>query len=258
MNFKTAYKIAFLAKPILSSDETINAASLASSKAAAQKNGKDLTDYAAKNGLSMVEFPTTIKENDFTVGNMQDARSLVRWAFEAKKGDVSEPIAIGNDFVVATVNKIYSEGTQDAATARIGAEAIVRNMKKAEMITAKLGSTPTLETAAAAYKKQVLTAGADSTITMAGRIINGIGAEPKVIGAAFNKDYITKASSPIIGASGVYVLKVLGVQQKAEPTADEKATQTTARFAAIRQQTNNWFEALRKQADIKDTRSKFF
>ena len=257
-NFKPAYKIAFLAKPILSSDETINAASLASSKAAAQKNAKSLTDYAAKNGLSLVELPTTLKENDFSVGNMQDARSLVRWSFEAKQGDVSEPIVIGDDFVVATVNKIYSEGTQNAATARIGAEAIVRNRKKAELITAKLGTTSTLETAAAAYNKQVLIAGADSTITMAGRIINGIGAEPKVIGAAFNKEYTTKVSSPIIGTSGVYVVKVLSVQQKAEPSPNEKAAQTTARFAAIRQQTNNWFEALRKQADIKDTRAKFF
>ena len=257
-NFKPAYKIAFLAKPILSSDETINAASLASSKAAAQKNAKSLNDYAAKNGLSLVEFPTTLKENDFTVGSMQDARSLVRWSFEAKQGDVSEPIVIGDDFVVATVNKIYKEGTQDAATARVGAEAIVRNRKKAELITAKLGATPTLETAAAAYNKQVLSAGADSTITMTGKIINGIGAEPKVIGAAFNKEYTTKASLPIIGTSGVYLVKVLGVQQKAEPSANEKAAQTTARFAAIRQQTNNWFEALRKQADIKDTRAKFF
>ena len=257
-NFKPAYKIAFLAKPILSSDETINAASLASSKAAAQKNSKALADYAAKNGLSLVEFPTTLKENDFTVGNMQDARSLVRWSFDAKQGDVSEPIVIGDDFVVATVNKIYSSGTQDPATARVGAEVIVRNRKKAELITAKLGPTPTLETAAAAYNKQVLSAGADSTITMAVRIINGIGAEPKVIGAAFNKEYTTKVSSPIIGTSGVYVVKVLGVQQKAEPSADEKAAQTTARFAAIRQQTNNWFEALRKQAEIKDTRAKFF
>ena len=257
-NFNPAYKIAFLAKPISSSDETINGASLASSKASAQKNAKDLSAYAAKNGLSLVELPTTIKENDFAVGNMQDARSLVRWAFDADKGDVSEPIIIGNDFIVATVNKVYAEGTQDAATARVGAEAIVRNLKKADLITAKLGATPTLESAATAYNKQILTAGADSTITLNGRIINGIGAEPKLIGAAFNKEYTTKASAPIVGNNGVYVIKVQGIQQKTETTADEKAAQTTARFAAIRQQTNNWFEALRKQADIKDTRAKFF
>ncbi len=257
-NFKPAYKIAFLAKPIYASDETINASSIAATKASSQKNAKALADYAAKNGLQIVELPTSIKENDFTVANMQDARSLVRWVFEAKKGDVSDPIAVGSDFVVATVSKIFAEGTQDAATARIGAEAIVRNMKKAEMITAKLGATPTLETAAAAYNKQVLMAGADSTITMNGRIINGIGAEPKVIGASFNKENQTKVSAPIVGTSGVYVIKVTSVSQKADATADEKAAQTTARFAAIRQQTNNWFEALRKQADIKDSRAKFF
>jgi len=257
-NFSPAYKIAFLAKPILASDETINASSLAATKASSQKNAKELADYAAKNGLSMVEFPTVIKENDFTVGNMQDARSLVRWAFEAKKGDVSEPIAIGNDFVVATVNKVYSEGTQDAATARVGAEAIVRNMKKADLIIAKLGATATLESAASAYSKQVLMAGADSTITMAVTIINGIGAEPKVIGAAFNKENQTKASAPIIGTNGVYVIKTTLVQNKPEATADAKTAQTTARMAALRQQSNNWFEALRKQADIKDTRAKFF
>ena len=159
---------------------------------------------------------------------------------------------------MATVDKVFSEGTQDATTARVGAEAIVRNQKKAELITAKLGATPTLETAAASYKKQKLTAGTDSSITMTGRIINGIGAEPKVIGASFNKENTTKASAPIVGTSGVYVIKVLGIQQKNEPTPDEKIAQTTARFAAIRQQTNNWFEALRKQADIKDTRAKFF
>ena len=131
-------------------------------------------------------------------------------------------------------------------------------MKKADLITAKLGATPTLETASSAYNKQVLTAGADSTITLAGTIINGIGAEPKVIGAAFNKENQTKVSAPIIGNNGVYVLKTTSILSKGELTPDAKAAQTTARISALRQQSNNWFEALRKQADIKDSRAKFF
>lgn len=257
-DFKTAYKIAYMAKQIVPSDETINGASLAATKASQQKDGKALAEYAAKNGLQIIELPTTIKENDFSVANMQEARSLVRWVFDAKPGAVSDPIGIGDQFIVATVNKIYKEGVQDAATARPGAEAIVRNLKKADIITAKLGATPTLESAAAAYNKQILTAGADSTLTMSGRIINGIGPEPKVIGAAFNKDNQTKASTPIIGATGVYVVKVNSIQQKAAPSPEEKSAQTTARMAAIRQQSNNWFEGLRKQATIKDNRSKFF
>ncbi len=255
-NFKPAYKIAIIAKPIIPSEETLNAASIAATKASANKSAKELADYATKNGLKIIEMPTIIKENDFSVGNMQDARNLVKWAFEAKKGAVSDLIVIGNDFVVATVNKIYEEGTQDAATARSGAEAIIRNQKKADIIIAKLGST--LESAAAAYNKQVLVAGADSTITMSSKIINGIGPEAKLIGAAFNKENQNKVSAPIVGTSAVYVIKVNGIQPKAETTAEQKAAQLAARSGGIRQQASNWFEALRKQADIKDSRSKYF
>ena len=255
-DFKPAYKIAFLGKKIVASDETINAASIAATKASSNKNSKALTEYAQKNGLQIISMPTTIKENDFSVGNMQDARSLVKWAFGANRGDVSDPISIGDDFVVATVNNIYEEGTQDAATARQGAEAAVRNQKKSDIIIAKMGAT--MESAAAAYNKQILTAGADSAITLSGNIINGIGAEPKVIGASFNKENQTKASAPIAGTNGVYIIKVNGIQPKAPETPEQMSAQTTARFAAIRQQSGNWFEGLRKQADIKDKRSKFF
>ena len=257
-NFKTAYKIAIVAKPILASDETINAASLAATKAAANKNAKELADYAAKNGLKITDVPVTIKENDYMVGNMQDARSLVKWLFDAKKGEVSEPIPVGNDFIVATVKRIYEEGTQDATMAREKAQAEVIKEKKAAIIVAKIGKNPTLETAAAAYNKTVLTAGADSSITMASRIINGIGPEPKVIGASFNKDFQAKPSTPIVGVNGVYVIKTNSIAPKAAPTPEIANAQTTARFAAIRQQANNWFEALRKQATITDKRSKFF
>ena len=94
-NFKTAYKIAIVAKPIYASDETINAASLAATKASANKNATELAAYASKNGLKIIELnsngvPVTLKENDYMVGNMQDARSVVKWVFDAKKGDVSD------------------------------------------------------------------------------------------------------------------------------------------------------------------------
>jgi peptidyl-prolyl cis-trans isomerase D len=255
-NFKPAYKIAILAKSIVPSDETINAASLAATKASANKSVKELKEYATKSGLSIVENPTSIKENDFSVGAMQDARVLVKWAFGANQGAVSDPIVVGKNFVVATVNKIYAEGVQDAATARVGAEAAVRNQKKGDIIVAKMGAT--MESAATAYNKQIQTAGADSSITYGARIINGLGAEPKVIGAIFNKESLTKATAPIVGTTGVYIIKTTAIVPKAEIDAAKKEAAATAKLASIRQGGSNWFEALKKQADIKDSRSKFY
>jgi peptidyl-prolyl cis-trans isomerase D len=257
-DFKPAYKIAFLSKQITPSDITINNASLAATKASAQKDGATLTAYAAKNGLKTIQVPTLIKENDFAVGNLEDARQLVKWAFGAKAGSVSEPFSIGDNFVVATLDKVEAEGTMDAAAARSGAEAQVRNQKKAAIIKTKLGANPTLESAAAAYNKQVMQAGADSSITMAGQLVPGIGVEPKLIGASFNKENKTKVSAPIDGTSGVYLIKVNSIQSK---PADDRATaaqKLASRLTALRSQTTNWYDGLKNQATITDGRSKVF
>lgn len=257
-DFNPAYKIAFVAKEITSSDLTVNSASLQATKASNVKNAAEFAKYTATNGLQLTQNPTALKENDFSVGSLQDARSLVRWAFDAKKGEVSEPFSIGDEFVVAVVDKVLQEGVQDAETARTGAEAIIRNEKKAAMIKTKLGASPTLEAAAAAYGKQVAQAGADSSITFSTAIINGVGDEPKMLGAAFNKAYQAKPTVPFAGKNAVYVLKVNSIKTKPADAPEMLAQQRSNRISALRSQTNNWFEGLRKQADIKDKRSKIF
>jgi peptidyl-prolyl cis-trans isomerase D len=219
---------------------------------------KMLEKYAEKNKLSLTPSIGLIKENDYAIGALQDARSLVRWAFEAKKGDVSEPFSIGDQFVVATLERIVPKGLQDAATAKSGCEVMIRKKKKAEIISKKLGSNPTLESAAAAYNKQVQLAGADSSITFNASIINGIGMEPKIVGASFNKAYQNKVSPVIEGTTGVFVMKVNGIQSKAAETAEALQQRISSRSTALRNQTGSWFEGLRKQADIKDERSKHF
>lgn len=255
---KPAYKIAYMAKPIVASMETLNAASAKATKASAEKNGEALSKYAAANGLKMVQNPAVIKENDYAVGALQEARQLVRWAFDAKKGAVSEPFPMGDQVIVATVENIYKEGVQDAATARSGAESIIRKQKKAEIIKAKLGATPTLESAAAAYNKPLMQAGADSSITFNAQLINNLGMEQKVIGASFNKDYQAKPSPAIEGTNGVYVIKVINISTKPADTPEVAEQVAATKLSAIRNQTSNWFEGLKKQSEIKDNRSKFY
>jgi peptidyl-prolyl cis-trans isomerase D len=262
-DFKPAYKIAYVAKEINASDATINSANLEATKASAEKNKTALVKYLSKAGIHMTEVPTVIKENDYAVGGLQDARSLVKWAFSAKKDEVSESFNIGDQVVVAVLDKVLKEGVKDTAMARSGCEAIIRNRKKAEMIIKKIGANPTLESAAAAYNKQILQAGTDSSITMESKIINGIGLEAKVIGASFHKEFQAKPSPPIAGSSAVYVIKVNSIQSKPADSPEAMAQQaaskvTTLRSEVINSQSNNWYEALKKQASVKDNRSEFY
>ena len=254
-----AYKIGFLAKEIYASEETINKASNDAIKLSAEKDPKKLEAYVQKNGLQKITIPTLIKENDGQIGQMQDARQLVRWIFEAKKGDVSDPMPVGDQFVVAIVDKVYEEGTQDAETAKPMAENAIREEKKGEQITKALGTNATLESAAAKYAKQVLIAGADSSITFKSQIINAIGNEPKLIGAIFNKANLNKVAAPIAGKAGVYVFKTNSIAEKAADLSEDKVQLRMQQTTALRNQAvTNWFEGLKKKATIKDERSKFF
>ncbi|MEO6719942.1 MAG: SurA N-terminal domain-containing protein [Ferruginibacter sp.] len=256
-NFEPAYKVAYLAKQILATDETVNAASAKATRLAGEGRDLKLLDaYVVKNGLQKVDVPVLVKENDYKLGSLQDARALIKWAFDAKPGEVSEPFSIEDQFVVGVLNRIQPKGLPDAKTARPMVELTVRNKKKAELIIKKLGAT--LESAAAAYNLQPGTAGADSSLTMSAQIINGIGDEPKVIGASFNKAFQTKVSNPIAGTNGVYVIKVNSISTKAPDTAPQVAVQSQQRVRSLIQQISGWFESLRKTADITDNRHKVY
>jgi peptidyl-prolyl cis-trans isomerase D len=257
-DFKTAYKIAYFGKEIAASDVTVNKASLEATKASAVKTKAELEKYISKAGLSLTTVPDLIKENNYTVGKLSDARALVRWIFEAKKGDISEPFSIGDQFVVAVLDKVKEEGLQDAETARVGCEAIIRNQKKADIIKKKIGNNPTLETAAAAYGKTIQVAGNDSTLSLNAQFINGVGEESKVIGAAFNKAYQSKVSPLIDGKTGVFIIKVNTVQNKPDASAEVLAQQFNSKINSIKSQSNGWLEAIKKRATIIDDRSKHF
>ena len=258
-DFQTAYKIAYIAKEILPSDETINGASAQATKLSGEaRDAKALETYVAKTGLKKIDIPTLVKENDYQLGALIDARQLIKWAFEAKQGDVSEAFNIQDQFIVAVVDKIQPEGLPDAKTARPMVELTVRNIKKAENITKKLSTAATLEAAAASYSVPVGSAGADSTLTFGAQIINGVGQEPKIIGAAFNKVYQTKMSEPIVGTNGVYLIKVNSVGNKPTDTPEIIAATAKEKTTAMVQTTYSFFESLKKLADIKDNRSKIF
>ena len=259
-NPQPAYKVAYLAKEIVPGDETITAANAAATKISGQaRDTVSFNKYVKENGIKKIDLPVPLKESDYQVGSLQDARAIVKWAHEAKEGDVSEPFSIGDQFVVAVINRRVKEGLPDVKTARPLVETFVRNKKKAEIIKKKLGTPATLEAAAALYQRPVQSSGADSTLTFNAAIINGVGSEPKVAGAAFNKEYQTKISPAIEGNTGVFVIKVDKISTKPQdPPAIAQQQATMKLNQEMQAGLGKSFEALKKQADIKDKRSKFF
>jgi len=131
---------------------------------------------------------------------------------------------------------------------------ILRNQKKTELITAKIGSAATLEAVSTAVGQPVTHV---DSIQFSTPYIPNLGPEPRVVGYAFDKQLSGKAvSSPVGGNEGVFVLKVENVSAKANYNVDieqaRKAILQTQESLIQRAGT----DALKKTAKIKDDRGK--
>jgi peptidyl-prolyl cis-trans isomerase D len=254
------YKVAYLPRQIVPSLETENQASAAASAFSAQATDIKSFDEQYEKTLKAKgvnkQVGANIGENDYTVAGLGTSRSFVRSIFEADKGDVVTPTKIGDDFVVAVVTAVNKEGIQSPATARAVVEPILRNKKKAEMIVKKLGKITTLEAASAAVGQPIQTA---DTLRFAGTN-PGIGFEMKVVGAAHNPANRGKVvSEPLIGQSGVYVLRVNGTGTVPNANANVADQQKMMRMQTRQMMAyRSPVEALVNAADIKDYRSEFY
>lgn len=251
--FEEAYKIAYLAKAITASQETLNTASgMANQFAGESRNAKAFDDNVNKRKYNKL-LANEIKPIDNMIPGLGSSRQLVRWAYEAERGDVSEPYDLGDKYVVAMVTDINKEGTMSAAKARPQVEFLVRNKKKADQLIKKIGNANTLQAVATATGVQVQRA---DTISFASPVIPNVGQESKVVGASFNKQWRGKTTPAIAGNGGVFMIKPENISAKPTATADIEQ-QRTAMLAQMKSMSGfRSLEALKKSADVKDNRAK--
>ncbi len=248
----SAYKIAYLSKAILPSSETIGAASAAAAAfASASKDVKSFNEQAVK--LNKQIFPAAnIKAMDYEVPGIGETRTMVRWVYEKDINSVSEPIEVGDSYFVAIITGEDKVGLASVASAKPQIEGILRDQKKALQIKQNFKGN-TIEEIAASAKTIVQPA---DSINFNYSMIPGIGNEPKLVGAAFNKAFLNKPSAPIAGNAGVFVISVKSQGAKA---ASQDITNFEAellnRTRSVVYRTN---VALKKIAKIVDNRMKVY
>lgn len=254
-NFAPAYKIAYLAKSIDASQATINEAQMKANTFLSKS--KDLKSFDAnitKEKLNKL-LVTDIKATDYQVGMLGVNRQLVRDIFKADVGDVlPEPVEINNQFVVVAVIGEEPKGLPSANKLRPMVESIVRNEIKGKQLAEKLNGVASLE--AAAQKMNVPVQRADS-ISFVSPLLGGVGYELKAGGFGFNKAYLGKVSPPIVGSSGVFMVKPENIYAKPDPTANVEETQKNLMNQQRSSLLYGSMDALKKVASIKDNRTKF-
>jgi peptidyl-prolyl cis-trans isomerase D len=171
------------------------------------------------------------------------------------------PERVGDSYIVGVVTEINEPGLRSVNSVRSSLEPALRNKKKAEQIKKNIGQITTLEQVAAKVNQQVQTM---DSIRFSGD--RQLGYEPKVLGAAFNPANKGKVvTEPLSGSSGVFVLRVDNVGTTPIDAANIEQQRQMMEMQVrqqLMQQMNQGYnpiiETLKRVANVKDNRSKFY
>jgi peptidyl-prolyl cis-trans isomerase D len=197
-----------------------------------------------------------LKESDKAIAGIDNPREIIRWAFTAKKGDIStEPFSFTDKYVIGHLAEIREEGIapleQKKEEVTIGA----KKAKKAEKFTEEMGklNAKTIEEYASKLGLQV---NSSNEATFSSYTIPSVGREMNLFGALFTLKQ-NEISKPVAGESGVYIVKIDKITE-APATTDYSAAKNQAKNNFSYRVDNEAIEAIKKKAQIKDNRSKFF
>jgi peptidyl-prolyl cis-trans isomerase D len=251
-------KVAIIDKALVPSAKTEQLAyqkaqsflSIASDTSAFNKETKKL-------GITKMQ-ATDIGPLQASVPGLEDARSLVRWAFKSKIAELSNEIFdIGDKYVIAYLTSIKPKGTLSLNDVKKQIEPAVKNRVKAVALKAKIeaatAGASNINQIAAKLKVSVVPV---SNIVFANPVLPGLAQENKVVGAVFGSQ-INKISKAIDGERGVYLFNLTGFSTAPLPlifTTNKDALSKNLSTSAE----GNAFKALQKSANITDNRSKFY
>ena len=248
------FRLATLTYPVVASQETLRSIH------------KDASDFAVKAYGSVAKFTETAKAKSImtssanidrgsrNVSGLQNSIELVRWANEAKVGDVSELIKIENDYVVAVLTAIDTEEYKPLEKVSAEIKRTLIREKKAEMLKAKMQGA-TLEEIATSTSGKVE---AFADVKTSSYSVPGLGFEPRVMNTIATATAENKGAllPLVIGARGVYALVVDEVASGTEQTLEAENVKVQAAEASKAKR--SFMSALRNAAKIVDNTVNFF
>lgn len=199
-----------------------------------------------------------VRENDKQLGGVTEAREAVRWAFNAKKGDISEVFSINDKFIVAVLTAVREKGNADFETVKARVEADYRKERKAEQLLEKATSALT-----GANNIQDVAAKLQLSITpITGQSFDNnniayIGPDNVMVGTLFGTKATGKITGPLKGDNAVYIYAINKVTEAPVITdfsifKNEVQTQLSQRIEYAT------FETLKELKKVQDNRHKFY
>ncbi|MBR0064250.1 MAG: SurA N-terminal domain-containing protein [Paludibacteraceae bacterium] len=245
-------KLAILAREVTPSSKTYSVIYNQAKQFIVANNSAEALEAAAQEaGLTVVP-QYNLTETTDKVGQLKSSRPIVRWAFEAKEGQVSDVFECGQQFIVAALTEVNDGEYRplDAVRAELTYEAT--NNAKAEYIKKQLKGVTTLEAAAEALNQKVQNV---ERVSLSDSRFGNAGMEPAVIGKVLAIGE-NEVSEPVQGKTGVFMVKRGAANNAAESAfnAESEKAQLASRFSYLPYQA---LQIVEDKAEVTDNRANF-
>ncbi len=242
------YNIATVDKSVQYSSKTHQDVFTVANQFAIDNQTAEKFDASADTLKLAVRKAVNLRTNGQNVNNLRHARDIVKWAFTAEVGDVSELFECDDQFVVAKVVKVQEKGYAPVSDVEGQVERDLMKEKKTQLV-AEFASGKTLEEIAENYKSKVSTA---SDVNFAQNSIPGVGNEPNLVGSVVATPQ-SKEHSSVKGNNATYIYTV-GSEKNVAVDGNKVKTDLSNQYNRIENTVSKYIA----DVDIYDNRIKFY
>ncbi len=180
------------------------------------KGSVDAFNEAANKG-NLTPREAKLTQGDRLLQGLADSRELVRWAYDAKVGAISDIFPVGDDYVVAVVTEIDNEDYTPIEKVANNIRQTLITDKKFENIVSEMKGSTIKRSPKTLVPKSFLS---NMSVTDRSLSVN-MGVEPRVIGAITATEQTNTLSKPVKGNVGAYVFVVTDIQEAETPQSIE-------------------------------------
>jgi peptidyl-prolyl cis-trans isomerase D len=249
-------QVANIEKKIEPSSKTTQSVYVKASEFAGKNTTNELFQKAVLDNKLNKRIADNIKESDKTIAGIESPKTLIRWAYDSKKGTVSDPIEFTDKFIVAVLTDVREKGIAPLDQVKEEVTAKFVQQKKAEQFTNEFNTAMAGSVAIDALSTKLKIAIQQApNVNFNTASIPGSSSEPSILGAVSVQKAKTM-SKPLAGKEGVFVVYV---DSKTEaPVQKDYKTQQTQAITQLQPRVDyEVYDALKENANIVEHLVKF-
>ncbi len=246
------YRLATLSYPVEASQDTQRSVHKDASLFAVNAKGSVEKFDEALKSVSIGSSSMNVEQGSRNVPGLPNSLEVVRWANEAKVGEVSDLIKLDGGYVVAVVTAVDNANYKSLDKVSSQIKNTLLRQKKAVLLKEKMQGATLEEIATNAGSKVEEFKDAKSSAYY----VQGLGVEPRVLGALVAAGTTGEVLPLVEGNSGVFAVVVDEVATEEKQTLDAERVKAQADAESMASRRAMW--AVQDKANIVDNTPKFF